>query len=187
MSSVPDPAITDLLSRAGAGDDLASSRLFEVVFAELRVIAGSAFRAAPANTLQPTVLVGDAWAKLVGHLGEMESRVHFYAVAAKAMRQVLADEARRRRSQKRGGGQRGVTLCDGDGLAPAAGYDLVDLSDSLERLRSLNERHADIVELRFFSGLTIAETAQAIGFSPDTVKDDWVMARAWLRRELGPA
>jgi len=184
---VSDPPVTELLSRAGSGDTAASSRLFDVVFEELRIIAGSAFRAAPANTLQPTALVGDAWAKLVGHLGEMESRVHFYAVAAKAMRQVLADEARRRRSQKRGGGNRGVTLCDDDGLAPAAGYDLVDLHDSLERLRSLNGRHADIVELRFFSGLTVAETARALGYSTDTIKDDWVMARAWLRRELGAA
>ncbi len=180
--------VTRLLGRVRDGDEGAAGQLLPLVYDELRGLARAVFSGQRGDhTLQPTALVHEAWIKLAGNLGSIEDRRHFFAISARAMRQVLADHARGRSRKKRGGGQRQVSI-DFDGVPAAApGVDLVALDDSLTRLAGLNERHARVVELRLLGALTIAETAEALGVSHGTVESDWAMARAWLRNELGGA
>ena len=116
-----------------------------------------------------------------------EGRSHFYAVAAKAMRQVLTDHARTKRRHKRGGDARRITLHDAAEASPASDVDLVDLHDCLDRLETLNPRHARVVELRLLGAMTLAETADALGISQTTAHSDWNVARAWLRCEMAEA
>ena len=186
---MPDSApITHLLHRLRGGDEDASGELFELVYDELRAVAGKVFAGRPVHaTMQPTALVGAAWMKLAGNLDAARDRLHFYAIAAKAMRQVLADEARARRTQKRGEGRRALTLLGDIKLTDADDLDVVELDEVLTKLKTLNERHAAVVELRFLCGLTVNETAQALEISTDTVKHDWATARAWLGNELRSA
>ena len=144
-------------------------------------------RAERANhTLQPTALVHEAYLRLAGDHGRFENRAHFLGVAASAMRRVLVDHARGRNAHKRGGGATLVTVDDLDDLPqPAAGeVDLVVLDDALSRLAALDARQGQIVELRFFGGLSVEETAAVVGVSERTVKREWQMSRAWLRREI---
>jgi RNA polymerase sigma factor (TIGR02999 family) len=176
---------TRLLQALRDGDDSASGPLIELLYRELHAMARA--KARPDSTLQPTALVNEVWLKLNGKLGDFADRRHFFAVASRAMRQILANAAREARTLKRGGAQRGVTLDEGinGGLgAPDAQLDLVALDDSLRKLAELDERQARIVELRFLCSLTIAETASVLGISHTTVEGDWAMAQAWLRREL---
>jgi RNA polymerase sigma factor (TIGR02999 family) len=183
--------VTRLLGELRAGDEGAAERLLPLVYGELRSLADAVFNGqSKGHTLQPTALVHEAWLKLDGNLGGLEGRRHFFAVAAKAMRQVLADHARSRGRAKRGGGQHLVTL--DEAVTPAAkssaatpSVDLIALHDALEKLTQLNERHARVVELRLLGSMTIAETAQTLGVSDGTVKTDWTIARAWLWRALG--
>ncbi|HEX6885981.1 MAG TPA: ECF-type sigma factor [Planctomycetota bacterium] len=160
---------------------------FERLYAELRQLAGFALRGREVGVVQPTGLVHEAWLKLQGHLEGIRDRRHFFAVAAMAMRQVLADQARAARAQRRDGERLTVSLdiaVAGRAAATAASSDLVALDNALTKLASLNERHANVVELRFLSGLTIEEVAHVLDVPPRTVASDWGMAQAWLRSEL---
>lgn len=174
-----------LLSAVTSGQPGSEAQLLALAYDELRAIAGTLFRHERADhTLQPTALVHDAFLKLVrGRDTGWQSRAHFVAVAAKAMRQVLIDHARAKRSQKRSGKQKitlsGILLDD----TPAQ-HDLLDINATLERLAEIEPRQARVVEMRFFAGMTSREVALVLGVSERTVELDWRMARAWLRREL---
>jgi RNA polymerase sigma factor (TIGR02999 family) len=178
--------VTRLLAELSGGDTSAAERLMPLVYEQLRALAGSYFRDQPPNqTLQPTALAHEAFARLVEQpQAHFDNRVHFMAVAAKAMRQILADHARARRSAKRGGGWTRVSLDRPIARTTWSEVDLVDLDDVLTRLAELNERHARIVELRFFGGLTTREVGNVLGVTRTTVDNDWRVARAWLRSQL---
>ena len=177
---------TRILSELRDGDPSAADRLMTVVYDRLRNLAGAAFRDQRADhTLQPTALVHEVFVRLVepGRV-EWNDRTHFFAVAARAMRMVLADHARRRGAAKRGGDRARVALEDFSAEGEPPLLDLVDLDAALERLNELEPRHARIVELRFLSGLTVEEVATVLELSRTTVESDWRMARAWLARQL---
>ena len=185
MNPPDPPTITRLLQQIRAGDSEAIRVLLPLVYTELQHLAGAVFaNERRDHTLQPTALVHEAWLKLAGNLGEVEDRTHFYAIAAQAMRRVLTDHARASKRLKRGGSGKRVTL--DEQLLPVgeAGIELVELDACLGRLAMLNERHARMVELRFFGGMTIPETAEVLGVSHTTVERDWFSVRAWLRLEL---
>jgi RNA polymerase sigma factor (TIGR02999 family) len=175
----------------GAGDRAAGERLLPEVYAELRRCAARAMRRESAeHTLQATALVHEAYLRLVDQRRvQWQNRAHFFGIAAQVMRRILVDHARARHAAKRGGGATQLTLGDGDAAAPAAdgALDLLALHDALERLAGLDPEQARLVELRYFGGLSIEETAEALDVSPATVKREWALARAWLRRELGAA
>ncbi len=182
-----DRQVTTLLQRASAGDDQARAALFDVLYSELRKLAEAAMRRErPDHTLQPTALVHETYVRLADDSGRFENRAHFFGVAASAMRRVLVDHARARGAQKRGGGEAFVAVDNLDNLpgAPPGTVDLVSLDDALSRLSVLDSRQGRVVELRFFGGLSVEETATILDLSPRTVKREWQMARAWLRREL---
>ena len=177
---------TRILSELRDGDPSAADRLMTVVYDRLRNLAGAAFRDQRADhTLQPTALVHEVFLRLVepGRV-EWNDRMHFFAVAARAMRMVLADHARRRGAAKRGGDRARVALEDFSAEGEPPLLDLVDLDAALERLNELEPRHVRIVELRFLSGLTVEEVATVLELSRTTVESDWRMARAWLARQL---
>jgi RNA polymerase sigma-70 factor, ECF subfamily len=179
--------VTRLLERASAGDTIARATLFDVLYRELRRLAEGAMRAERANhTLQPTALVHEAFLRLVGEQRQFGSRAHFLGAASGVMRRVLVDYARGRNAQKRGSGATLVTVDDLDDLPhpAAAAVDLVVLDDALSRLTALDARQGQIVELRFFGGLSVEETAAVVGVSERTVKREWQLSRAWLRREV---
>jgi RNA polymerase sigma-70 factor, ECF subfamily len=184
----PDPAqMTLLLQRLTQGDAGAGQTLVPVVTGELRAIAAGLLRRERADhTLQPTALVNEAWMRLVGSPGEAgpEGRRHFFALAAKVMRQVLVDHARRRASEKRGGGQSALPLDEVLASVEVEGLDVLDLNGALEDLAALDERQARVVELRFFGGLEAEETAEVLGVSLSTVEREWRAARAWLWQRL---
>jgi len=160
-----------------------SDEMMATVYDELRRLAVAYFRSQPSgHTLQPTALVHEAFLRLA-NTSEFESREHFFAIAATAMRQVLASHARKRRALKRGGDLTQVTLT-GLQLPDAAGIDLVTLDNTLEQLEQLSPRQANIVICRFFGGLTLPEIAKTMGVSLTTVEKEWRRARAWLAAEL---
>ncbi|GJM45575.1 MAG: extracytoplasmic sigma factor ECF [Gemmatimonadota bacterium] len=178
-------SITEILQDShDSGDEPVESALLPLVYNELRGLARAVFSASPSgHTLQPTALVHEAWLKLVGNLDSVKGRRHFFAVAATAMRQVLADHAKAHRRAKRGGGVRAITLHE-DVDRGTRVFDVVAFDDALSTLSELNARHARVVELRFLGSLTISETAAELGISETTVVSDWTMARAWLRSQL---
>jgi RNA polymerase sigma-70 factor, ECF subfamily len=187
---VPVPGeATLMLMELNRGESAAAARLMPLVYGELRALASDYFRGQrPDQTLQPTALVHEAYLKLVDQSTvAWKDRAHFFAVAATAMRQVLIDRARRRAAQKRGGKRERLQLEDADTPARAQPIDLVALDDALRQLESLDARMARIVELRFFGGLGVDETARVLGVSTSTVEADWRGARAWLAVELGKA
>lgn len=163
-----------------------SDDLLTIAYDELRSIAAGVLgRKSDGDTLQPTALVHELYLRLAKRNDcQWQDRAHFLATAAKAMRQILIDHARRKRADKRGGGWRRVTLSKTLDLAPVIDMDLVTLDDALESLAQLHERQARIVELRFLAGMTIPEVAHVLEVSEKTVKDDWRMARAWLMQKL---
>lgn len=196
MSSPSPPAgapgpgqVTELLSAWTSGDSAALERLIPIVYGELRAIAGLVFRRERGDhTLQPTAVVHEAFLKLAGGDVPFRDRVHFFAVAAQAMRQVLVDHARARVAAKRGGGATRIELGElPGGGADRALADVLAVDQALERLAALDADQARIVELRYFGGLTVEETAEVLGVSAPTVKRDWRLARAFLARELAPA
>jgi len=165
-------------------------QMFVVVYNELRQLAARKLRGErDDHTLSTTALVHEAWLEL-NKLNRIQwqNHGHFLAVAAQAMRRILIDYAVARRRQKRGGGQVVVSLDDGDALAIAhdRADELVELEEALERLQRINERQAKVVECRFFGGMSVEETADALNVSPATVKREWAIARAWLNREMQP-
>jgi len=168
------------------GDASAFDRLIPVVYREMKRVAARYLRdERPGHTLQPTALAHEAYLRLVGRdTPHWENRAHFLGVAARAMRQILVDHARRRRALKRGGGQP-ITVLD-EALLVGGDHPIAfdDLDQALQDLARLSERQSRVVELRYFGGLTIEETGEVLGVSPVTVKRDWATARAWLYREL---
>ena len=178
--------VTQLLQALRAGDD-ASDELIEAVYGELRRLAASKLARERGQTLPATALVHEAWMRIAGGTGapDFENRAHFLGAAAEAMRRILIERARRRRSLRHGGGHGRVEL-EPDALVdlpPAT--DLLALDEALERLGSLDARYGKLVELRFFAGLSIVEAAEVLGVSRATADRDWAFARAWLYRELG--
>lgn len=195
-SSDPPPAddqpadVTQLLLAWGEGDRAAEDDLLPAVYAELHRQAARAMRREHAgHTLQATALVHEAYLRLIDQRRvQWRNRAQFFGIAAQLMRRILVDHARQRLAAKRGGGAAQVTLgsADGDAGAPAGAdaLDVLALHDALERLAALDHDQARLVELRYFGGMSIDETAEALGVSPATVKREWATARAWLRREL---
>jgi RNA polymerase sigma factor (TIGR02999 family) len=180
-------AITELLGRYRQGDKQAEERLIGEVYAELRKIAAAYLRRErPNHSLQASALVNEAYVKLAGlDRLDWQSRSHFFGVAAKLMREILVDHARARLAEKRGGGVRVVTLVEGLAFEKHNATDILALNEALEHLARKDPRTAKIVECRFFGGLSIDETAEALGVAPRTVKRDWQFGRAWLQRRLG--
>ena len=178
--------VTRLLESWGAGDDAALDELMPLVYADLRTIAAGKLRGErPDHTLQATALVNEAFLRLVDQDRiEWRSRAQFFALAARSMRRILVDHARRRRAGKRGGDPRRVLLDDIQ-IAVAPEVDVLELDDSLNRLEALDSRQARIVELRFFAGCTMEEIAEVLDISASTVKRQWRLARVWLRADLG--
>ena len=182
------PGVNELLERARAGDPAAAQELMPIVYGELRALAASQMRSERKDiTLQPTALVHEAWLRLVGSEMAFENRAHFFGAAARAMRRVLIDHARRiDRSPRRSARERvslGVLQLSEAGEERDL-MDLLSVNEALERLEAIDPAKADIVTLRFVLGCTIEETAAALGCSPAKVKKDWAFARAWLAREL---
>ncbi len=178
--------VTQILRRASDGDDSAVNRLMPLVYDELRALAESYLRQERSDhTLQATALVHEAYVRLIKQEDvEWQNRAHFFAVAAQAIRRILVDHARGHNRIKRGGDRERVQLEDDLVLSDSRDLDLIALDEGMKKLAKLNSRQAQIVELRFFGGLSLKEVANFLGVSPRTVDGDWSMARAWLRREL---
>lgn len=184
--AVDAAAVTDLLLAWRAGDEAALDRLVPLVHDELRRIARRCMAAErPGATLQATALVNEAFLRLVDvQRVNWRNRTHFLAMAARLMRRVLVDAARAKQADKRGGDPLRVTLDEALFPGQARAIELVKLDDALASLAALAGRKAQVVELRFFSGLTLEETAEALGVSTKTVMRDWEFAKAWLQREM---
>ena len=179
-------AITQLLLAWGNGDEAALHRMIPLVHRELQQIARRCMGGERGgHSLQPTALVNEAYLRLVDvRQMHWQNRAHFLAMAARLMRRILVDHARSKRAAKRGGGAANVALDDVVIVPSELGGDLVALDDALEALASVDERKSRMIELRFFGGLSVKETAAVFHVSPDTVKRDWRFAKAWLLREL---
>jgi RNA polymerase sigma factor (TIGR02999 family) len=179
--------VTALLREIRAGDRRARDRLVERVYGELRRVAAGLMRGEPADhSLQPTALVHEALASLfqAETLRRAPNRAYLFGAAARAMREILVDHARRRRAEKRGGGQRRLPLDAVLLYFEEQQVDVVGLHEALDRLAALNERQSQVVTLRFFGGFTVAEVAEQLGVSVSTVESDFRIARAWLRQQL---
>jgi len=191
MSSAPDQPereATVLLARIRSGDSEATKRLYALVQDELRRLAGAYMaKERRDHTLQPTALVNEAFLHLVGSPGaQWENRAHFFRVAAMAMRNVLVNHARDRRRQKRGGSAVRIPLTDIDGpeSEDSSEENILDLHEALDKLGEVDDRKAQVVQLRYFGGCSIEQTAWILDISPAQVKRDWTMGRAFLLREL---
>ncbi len=185
---VPNHEITQLLHQVAAGDRNAEPLLMEMVYAELHRLASAYMRKERReHTLQASALVNEAYVRLLqGEAVSWESRAHFYVAAARTMRRILIDHARNRQAAKRTGGAERVSLDEAFRMVEEAPSRFLDLDTALEKLAQLDARQAKIVELRFFSGLSVEETAAVLALSEKTIKRDWAMARAWLETELEP-
>jgi RNA polymerase sigma-70 factor, ECF subfamily len=178
--------ITELLNAAAGGEAGSQSALFEAVYSELHRLSASSLRGERVNhTLQPTALVHEAYLRLIGgRTLRFESRAHFFVTAARTMRRILIDHARSHRASKRSGNLQRVELEAQFIAVDEQAEELITLDTALEKLAALNQRHARVVELRFFSGLGVEETSEIMGISEKTVKRDWALARAWLEQEI---
>jgi RNA polymerase sigma factor (TIGR02999 family) len=183
------PEVTQLLADWSQGDEAALQKLTPLVYEELRHLAHRYMEGQrPDHTLQTTALVNEAYLRLVDQTKpNFTNRSHFFAVAAKAMRQILVDYAKSQQRQKRGAGASKVELDQTALISPEQSGEILDLNDALERLASLDSRAAHGVELRYFGGLNQEEIAEVLRISPVTVRRDWVFARAWLYKELHSA
>lgn len=182
--------ITQDLVKLSSGDAQSAENILPAIYEELKALAENYLRQERINhTLQATALVNEAWLRLVDQSQvNWQGRAHFFAIAAKMMRRVLIDHARKHSAAKRAGDRQKLSLDTAQlNLRTSSDLDLVDLDDALNRLGELNERHARVVELRFFAGLTVEETATILGVCEKTVKNDWQAARAWLLCELSDA
>jgi RNA polymerase sigma factor (TIGR02999 family) len=182
----PSQTVSQLLQRWSDGDSEALDQLAPMVYGELRLMARRYMRRqASGHTLQTTALIHEAYLRLVGQEEKRwENRAHFFGVAAQAMRHILVDYARARNMDKRGGGAQRVSLDEALTVGPAPEADLVALDDALTALAKLDARQSQIVELRFFGGLTEEEIGEVLKVSARTVRSDWRLARLWLLREL---
>ena len=189
-SGIGDPLslnITHLLKEWSDGDERALDELTPLVYEELRRQASRYLRRERrGHSLQTTALINEAFLRLIDAKDvHWQDRAHFFAIAANLMRRVLVDYARRRDAEKRGGSALRLTLDEALAVAKETDVDLLAIDEALDRLAKIDPQQARVVELRFFSGLTVDETAVALGVSPKTVKRDWSVARAWLCREIG--
>jgi RNA polymerase sigma factor (TIGR02999 family) len=178
--------ITKLLQAWRQGDENALEKLTPQVYRELRVAAKRCMAREPdGHTLQTTALINELYLRLSDlKLIDWQNRAHFFALCARQMRRILTDEARARKSHKRGGGVQPVSLDVAPVVAPEASADLVAVDDALNQLAKVDERKSQVVEMRFFGGLSVEETAEVLKVSPETVMRDWKLAKAWLLREL---
>lgn len=187
--TTPSPSpeeVTQLLVAWGDGNQAALEKLMPLVYEELRRLAHNYMRREhPAHTLQTTALVNEAYFRLVDqkHM-RWQNRAHFFAISAQLMRRILVDHARSHHYAKRGGGAHKVSLDEGAVVAEEQAADLIALDDALRSLAAIDERKNSIVELRFFGGLSVEETAEALKISPRTVMREWSMAKAWLYRAI---
>src|SRR5712675_3203089 len=184
--SVSQQQLTDLLARWSQGDDAALTELTPLVYDELRRIAHRHMGGQrPDHTLQTTALVNEAYLRLADQTNpSWQNRAHFFAVAARAMRQIVVDYARSQRSQKRGGGLLRIELDEAALVSPEESKQIVDLHEALETLATLDSRKAQVVELKYFGGLSYDEMAEVLKISPVTVRRDWRFAKAWLYIQL---
>ena len=182
----PRSDATELLLAWSNGDHSAFDKLVPLVYQELRALAQRYMRhERPDHTLQATALVNEAYVRLIDvNRIQWQNRSHFLAVAAQTMRRILVEFARHRHRQKRGGDMMRVTIDNAEDIAQEKGADLVPLSDALSALATFDQRMSQVVELRFFGGLSVQETADVLSVSPETVMRDWKTAKAWLLREL---
>lgn len=183
---VSSDEVTLLLRAWGNGDAQALERLAPLVYQELHRIARGYMRnERTGHTLQTTALINEAYIRLVdARRVKWQDRAHFFGVCARAMRRILVDHARSRGYQKRGGGQIGIQLDSVTSIGWSPDSNILELDEVLNRLSALDPRKGKVVEMRFFGGLSVEETAEALGISPETVMRDWKLARAWLYREL---
>ena len=184
--NTPRHQVTALLQAWGSGDETALQALTPLVEPHLRRVARTYMRRERAGqTLQPTALVNEAYLRLadLGHV-HLRDRAHFFTLSARLMRRILVDLARAKGNQKRGGDVRKVSFDEGLVVSPERGPDLVALDEALAAFATVDPRRAHVVELRFFGGLTVDETAAALKVSPETVMRDWKVAKVWLAREL---
>jgi RNA polymerase sigma factor (TIGR02999 family) len=182
---MPSEDVTTLLARWSGGDQGALEELTPLVYDELRRLAGRYMRRERAgHTLESTALVHEAYLRLVDQKVQWQNRSHFFAIAAQLVRRILVDHARTRDRVKRGSGAVKLSLDEALDVPGQRDIEMVALDDALNGLAIIDQQQARIVELRFFAGLSIEETAEAVGVSPATVKRDWVMAKAWLAREM---
>ena len=186
MSTPSQQDVTRLLLDWSRGDEQSLAKLLPVIYNELRRLAQHYIRQERSDhTLQATALVHEAYLRLIDAKDvEWQNRAHFFAVAAQTMRHILVDMARARRAQKRGGGHK-LSLDEAVSTPDEPDdVDLIALDEALDRLSAIDQQQSKIIELRYFAGLTIEETAEALKISPATVKREWAMARAWLHREI---
>ncbi len=186
MTSSPTSPVTQLLAAVRRGDDHAHERLWSAIYNELRSIARHQMAGdAPNLTLQPTALVHEAYLRLIGsNLPPFHNRNLFFAAAAKTMRQIRVDYARKRSSLKRGGGKRPSSLDEEMAVFDENPSEVLAINEALDRLEKADPRKAELVTLRYFAGLNLAECATALGIARRTVDKQWRLARAWLHREL---
>jgi len=189
MGEPKEADVTQLLSRWSAGDRAALDSLVPAVYRELRRMAARYLRHERSHhTLQPTALVNEAFLKLVGQRDvRWQNRAHFFGVAAQLIRRVLVDYARERAAAKRGGGVERLPLEDALAIGASNQIDIIAVDDALNRLATVDPDQVRLVELRFFGGLTIEETAEVLGWSSGSVKREWTVARAWLQHEISGA
>jgi len=185
--NVSPEAVTQILNDARNGRTGAAEQLFQLVYDELRRLAASHMRSErPGHTLQATALVHEAFMRLIrDDRMDWRNRAHFFGAAAEAMRRILVDHGRARAAIRRGGDRRKVSLEDTPDLSTDRSDEIIAVDAALSRLSNLDPRKGRLVELRFFGGLDIEETAEVLGVSPRTVKRDWTFAKAWLYREIG--
>ena len=178
--------MTELLVAWRNGDRTALDKMMPLVYEELRRLAHLYMgRERAGHTLQTTALVNEAYLRLIDQRRvEWQNRAHFIAIASRLMRQILVEHARGRHAAKRGGGQFVLSLSEADCFIPRGDVNLIALDEALQRLEAVDPQKSRVVELRYFGGLTIEEAAEALGISAATIKRDWTMARAWLRREI---
>ncbi len=188
MEPSPPHDLEEILDAACSGNREAAEALWRLVYADLRKLAENRMRSLPpGQTLQATALVNEAFLRLVKPEGKevtWQSREHFFGAAARAMRNILVDESRRRGRLKRGGGKGKITLVEVSDEGKSRELDLVELDDALHRLEKLAPRACEVTVLRFFGGMTIEEAARAMDISSATVEREWAYARAWLHREF---
>jgi len=186
MRDATDKSVTQLLTAWGGGDQAALDLLVPLVYEELRRIArGRLGRERAGHTLQTTALVNEAYLRLVDQKQtRWQNRAHFFAISATLMRRILVDYARRRQYEKRGGGALQVTLAEAESVADESAPDLVALDEALKNLAEIDPRRSQVVELRFFGGLSIEEAAEVLKVSPATIERDWTIAKAWLHKTV---